>query len=80
MVRRATAFVAAWFGGTAPAGLRDRLVHWFKGVGLSTTGDTVNLFNSAGKPVTGVQFGAATTGLTFLRQCRSGLGNCSSPR
>jgi uncharacterized protein YjiK len=60
----ATAFVSAWFNGTPPAGF---LIGSYtgSGVGLSSSGDAVNLFNAAGKPMTGVQFGAATTGLTF---------------
>jgi uncharacterized protein YjiK len=60
----ATSFVAAWFGGTPPAGF---LIGSYtgSGVGLSTSGDAVNLFNPSRQHVTGVQFGAATTGLTF---------------
>ena len=59
----ATNFVTAWFG-TAPAGF---LIGSYtgSGVGLSTTADAVNLFNPSGKLVTGVQFGASTTGFSF---------------
>jgi hypothetical protein len=35
------------------------------GVGLSTGGDAVNIFNSAGTVLTRVDFGASTTGRTF---------------
>ncbi|MDA0184079.1 SdiA-regulated domain-containing protein [Solirubrobacter phytolaccae] len=35
------------------------------GIGLSTDGDAVNLFNAAGTRVTGVAFGASTSGFTF---------------
>jgi len=34
-------------------------------VGLSTNTDAVNLFNSAGKLITTVTFGASTTGFSF---------------
>jgi Lamin Tail Domain len=37
-----------------------------KGVGLSSSGDEVNIFDSSGDPIDGVSFGAATTGTTFL--------------
>jgi len=57
-------FVTAWFGGTAPAGL---VIGSYSGsgVGLSTSGDAVNIFNPSGIRITGVQFAAATTGFTF---------------
>jgi hypothetical protein len=35
------------------------------GVGLSSTADAVNLYNSSGTPVNGVSFGTATKGVTF---------------
>ena len=35
------------------------------GIGLSTDGDAVNLFNPAGTRITGVTFGASTSGFTF---------------
>src|SRR5882672_1967785 len=57
-------FVAAWFGGSPPAGFVIGS-YTGSGVGLSTGGDTVNLFNPSGTLITGVQFGAATTGFTF---------------
>ena len=57
-------FVTAWFGATPPAGF---LIGSYtgSGVGLSSSGDAVNLFTATGIRVTGVQFGAATTGFTF---------------
>jgi hypothetical protein len=60
----ATSFVAAWFGGSAPAGF---LIGSYtgSGVGLSTTADAVNLFNPLGSRITGVAFGASTIGLSF---------------
>jgi hypothetical protein len=60
----ATNFVAAWFGGTAPMGFVIGS-YTGSGVGLSTGGDAVNLFNPARQHVTGVTFGASTTGLSF---------------
>ena len=60
----ATNFVAAWFGGSPPAGFVIGS-YTGSGVGLSTSGDAVNLFNPSGTLITGVQFGAATTGFTF---------------
>ncbi len=60
----ASTFMTTWFGATPPAGF---LIGSYtgSGVGLSATADAVNLFDPAGVHVTGVQFGAATTGLTF---------------
>ena len=57
-----TAFEDAWFpGGTAPSNFRFG-TYGGKGVGLSTGGDAVNLFNSAATPVVGVTFTAAPPG------------------
>jgi hypothetical protein len=71
----ATNFVTAWFGGTPPAGFVIGS-YTGSGVGLSTSGDAVNLFNVQGKPVIGVQFGAATTGFTFDNT--AGLGTVTT--
>ncbi len=60
----AQSFVSAWFNGSSPAGFVIGS-YTGSGVGLSTSGDAVNLFNTAGTLVTGVQFGTATTGFTF---------------
>ena len=57
-------FISAWFGGTAPAGLTIGN-YGGSGVGLSTSGDAVNIFDSSGNAVTGVTFGTAPTGATF---------------
>ena len=56
--------VRPWFGTTPPASL---LVGTYtgSGVGLSTGSDAVNLFDAAGRRITGVSFGASTTGVTF---------------
>jgi len=58
------AFASAWFGGALPSGLQVGSYSG-SGVGLSTGGDGVNLFDATPKRVTGVSFGAATTGFTF---------------
>ncbi len=60
----ASSFVAPWFGSTPPVGF---LIGSYtgSGVGLSTGGDAVNLFNPSGKRITGVQFGSSSTGFTF---------------
>jgi hypothetical protein len=61
---KAAAFKAAWFGAEVPAGFAIGNYSG-SGVGLSTDGDAVNLFDGAGKHVAGVSFGASTSGFTF---------------
>jgi uncharacterized protein YjiK len=60
----AAAFKTFWFGGKVPAGFQIG-TYSGSGIGLSTGGDQVNLFNAAGTKVTGVSFPAATTFFTF---------------
>ncbi|MBO0847417.1 MAG: lamin tail domain-containing protein [Nocardioides sp.] len=70
-------FSNAWFGSTTPPdGL---LVGYYggSGVGLSTGGDAVNLFDAGGSRVTGVSFGAATGNVTFDNSAR--LGSTAGP-
>jgi hypothetical protein len=64
-------FVKAWFGTAAPAGL---LVGAYGGtnVGLSSSGDAVNVFDAGGARVTGVAFGAANAAATFANNGRAG--------
>lgn len=57
-------FVSAWFLGVPPAGFVIGS-YTGSGVGLSTSGDAVNLFTASGTLVTRVDFGGATTGFTF---------------
>jgi uncharacterized protein YjiK len=57
-------FETAWFGHTPVAGLKVGTYHG-SGVGLSSNGDAVNLFESDGTKVTGVTFGTATPGVSF---------------
>jgi uncharacterized protein YjiK len=72
----AQSFVNTWFGGTAPAGF---LIGTYSGsgVGLSTGGDQVNVFDGAGNHVTGVAFGSSTTGFSFDNT--AALGSASGP-
>jgi uncharacterized protein YjiK len=56
-----SAFKSAWFpGGIAPSNFLFG-AYGGKGVGLSTGGDAVNLFDASGNHVTGVTFGVASS-------------------
>ena len=57
-------FESFWFGSNVPAGF---IVANYggTGVGLSSGGDGVNIFDASGNQVTGVLFGTATTGVSF---------------
>lgn len=57
-------FNAFWFPGGAPAGLAIGS-YTGSGIGLSTGGDQVNVFDNAGNPQASVAFGAATVGQTL---------------
>lgn len=59
-------FENAWFGSTSnvPAGFTIGN-YGGSGVGLGSGGDAVNIFNSSGVLQAGVQFGAATSNVTF---------------
>lgn len=57
-------FKSAWFGGSTPAGLLFG-GYGGNGVGLSSSGDAVNLYNSSGVLQLYVTFGASTAGKTF---------------
>lgn len=59
-----TAFINAWFGGNAPSGLTMGSYSG-SGIGLSTAGDAVNIFDALGVLQAKVAFAAATTGSTF---------------
>jgi hypothetical protein len=60
----ATSFVNNWFGGTAPAGFAIG-TYSGSGIGLSTAGDAVNLFDGSGALQTRVDFGASPTASPF---------------
>jgi hypothetical protein len=69
----ATAFRSLWFGANPPAALHIGS-YTGSGVGLSTNGDQVHLFDAAGTPQTSVQFGASPTGPVFATfENRAGL-------
>ena len=57
-------FRTAWFGGSVPAGLTVAN-YGGSGVGLSTSGDGVNIFNASSNLVVGVSFGANVSPATF---------------
>lgn len=59
-----TAFVQNWFGGVLPSGVQIGTYEG-SGIGLSTGGDEVNLFNAANVLQASIGFGASTTGRTF---------------
>ena len=54
----ATSFTSTWFGASPPAGFTIGYLQG-SGVGLSTGGDAVNIFDATNAPVTGVTFGAS---------------------
>jgi hypothetical protein len=57
-------FESAWFGGSVPAGFT--IGNYGGGsVGLSSSGDAVNIYNASGVLQANVIFGASTTGFTF---------------
>jgi hypothetical protein len=55
---KTASFLSTWFGGNVPAGLQVGNYSG-SGVGLSTDGDAVNIFNAAGVKQAGVSFGAS---------------------
>lgn len=57
-------FLNTWFGGAAPAGLQIGN-YVGGGVGLSTSGDGVNLFDAAGTRQTGVSFAGSPDAAPF---------------
>ena len=57
-------FKSTWFGINPPANLQVGS-YTGGGIGLSTGGDAVNLFNAAGVVQANISFGAATTNFTF---------------
>ncbi|HEV7616184.1 MAG TPA: lamin tail domain-containing protein [Solirubrobacterales bacterium] len=61
---KAAEFEAAWFGANVPAGF---LIGSYSGsgIGLGSSGDSINIFNGAGAHLTGVSFGSVTTGVSL---------------
>ncbi len=73
------AFKSLWFGTNAPATLQIG-TYTGSGVGLSTAGDAVNIFDASGNLVTGISFGASPAAApfgTFVNQ--AGLGSTTLP-
>ena len=67
-------FLNTWFGANAPAGLQIGS-YTGSGVGLSTGGDAVNLYNSSGVLQANVVFGASPTGTFPSFNNAAGLNN-----
>jgi hypothetical protein len=71
------AFEAAWFGSHIPSGFTIG-TYSGSGVGLSTSTDAVNVFDSSGNRITGVSFGASST-TNFTFDNTAGLGSPALP-
>jgi uncharacterized protein YjiK len=71
------AFSTAWYGSVKPPSNIIIGTYGGSGVGLSTGGDAVNLFDSVGNRVTGISFGPSTTYATFDN--KAGLGSTTLP-
>jgi uncharacterized protein YjiK len=70
-------FSTAWFGSATPPDGFLIGAYGGAGVGLSTSGDAVNLFDAAGNRITGVSFGAAVATATFDNT--AGIGSATLP-
>lgn len=68
------AFIDAWFGGKAPAGLQFG-AYTGAGVGLSSNGDQVNLYDTAGEVRASVSFGASPAASPFATFNNAGAIN-----
>jgi uncharacterized protein YjiK len=73
----ASRFSQVWFSGSPPAGLKIDF-YGGSGVGLSTGGDAVNIYNSGGAQQAGVSFGTSTAPPT-LRTFDNSLGTVDGP-
>ncbi|MGK2877661.1 MAG: lamin tail domain-containing protein [Solirubrobacterales bacterium] len=75
---KAALFTSTWFPGGAPA---DFQIGHYQGssIGFSTSGDQVNIFDNAGTKLTGISFGASTTGLTFDNTAAAGSATGAPP-
>ncbi len=59
-----TAFKAAWFGSSVPSGFTLGF-YGGSGIGLSGSGDAVNIYDSTGALMAGISFGVGTVGVSF---------------
>ena len=73
---KSAAFKTLWFGANPPANLKIGSYSG-GGVGLSTGGDEVDLFNTAGAIQAGVVFGASPTGPFPTFDNSAGLNNAT---
>lgn len=73
---KSAAFKTLWFGGNPPPNLQIGSYNG-AGVGLSTGGDQVNLFDSAGTLQAGVAFGASPSGPFPTFDNAAGLNNAT---
>ena len=71
------AFLQTWFGANRPAGLQIGS-YTGSGIGLSTSGDEVNLYNASGLLQARVVFGASSTGPSFSTFDNTGALNNTS--
>ena len=72
------AFLNLWFGANPPASLQIGS-YAGSGVGLSSAGDSVNLFDSSGNRITGISFGASPAGPFATFDNKVGLGSTTLP-
>src|SRR5262249_20763336 len=76
---KSAAFKTLWFGANPPANLQIGSYNG-SGVGLSASGDQVNLFDSAGALQTSVVFGASPSGPFPTFDNAAGLNNATISR
>ncbi len=69
-------FIATWFGGTAPTGVQIG-TYSGSGIGLSTGGDAVNLYDTTGTLRANVSFGASPAGPFATFNNAAGLNNAA---
>lgn len=72
-------FAHAWWGSPTPARGVQLGGYGGSGVGLSTGGDAVNLFDATGTRTTGVSFGSSTASIGFSFDNTAGLGASTLP-
>ncbi|MEI6029919.1 MAG: SdiA-regulated domain-containing protein [Synechococcaceae cyanobacterium ELA739] len=73
-----SAFKTDWFGTSVPAGFQIG-TYSGAGVGLSTGGDAVNLFDQFGRLITGIKVPASTTYFTFANGAGAGATTPPTP-